>query len=101
MSFNFNDEYCKGKIYDILDKKYSCLLMEEFFLASKKSAHEGISVPSSHNWEKVLTDMGMELSPIRFDSKDFISIKHPAPQLGFIIIPVEIAEKILTLGGLP
>lgn len=85
------------KLYDILEKKYSSLLMEDFIRTFKRSSMEGISCPNGHKWEEFLESMDIKTFP-RANS---VSIKNPAPHSGFISIPHEVAEKILVLGSLP
>lgn len=96
-----NEKDYKDRLYDFLERKYSDILMEEFIGTFKKSCNEGISVPTHHNWDNFLVGMGMKLSPFMTHEKDSISIKNPAPHTGFISMTVEMAERIIVLGGLP
>lgn len=99
-----DDKECRTRIYALLERKYSSLLMEEFMRTFKRSVNEGISTPGSsacQDWDKFLTDMGMRLSSFMTEEKDSILIKNPGPNSGFITIPKEVAQKILVLGFLP
>jgi len=85
------------KLYDILEKKYNSLLMDDFIRTFKRSSIEGISCPTNYKWEEFLESMDIKTFP-RANS---VSIKNPAPHSGSLSIPNEVAEKILVLGDLP
>lgn len=98
-----NNYILEDKIFDALRKKYDSIFNEAYpsdLETIKRIARGQVRPAPRKTWSQLLRSLGIQTTERKVSVKGQISVVDPG-QHGYVLIPEEIALKILTLGYLP
>ena len=111
---NLNQKKYEDKLFYILSKRYNTIFSEEYppsdLETIKKISRGEVKPNPGEKWKLLLQSLKIETiedpltrsdgTVVKSFKEGYMSIRDPGPNW-FVLIPVDLAEKILVLGDLP